>query len=259
MDETPQENAEGAPTSEPPKLKLKREMPIGGGQTQSCPSCGVSIPADAVLCVHCGYDLRSGSRLKTSRGIPRNLKILLGLLAGILVVGVAGALWLMFTDSDEPFDAEPPRDDAPSVSAAEPDRERAPTEDSEGQESMPEGKEDAEEDAGLDERAAEQQAREEAAREERKREFRESLMESLDERVPMYEVGDSVELIQHNGLVHRGRLVAIRDGVALLIDEELRSRVELRELATHSRLRVDVDYRDQVIQRRLEELLAEEE
>ena len=247
MDETPETNGEGAPFSEPPKLKLKRDMPVGDGETQACPSCGAAIPADAVFCVHCGYDLVSGTRLKTSQETPRNLKILLGLLVGILAVGGAGALWLLFTNSDEPLDAEPPRDDAPAVSAAEQDR--APTE----------RKEEADEDAGLDERAAEQQAREEAETEERKRELRASLRKSLDERVAIYELGDQVELVQHNGLVHRGRLVAIRDGMALLIDEELRSRVELRELAPHSRLRVDVDYRDQVIQRRVRELLAEEE
>lgn len=259
MDETPEENGEGVPSSEQPKLKIKRDMPVGGVQAQACPSCGASIPADAVFCVHCGYDLVSGTRLKTSQGTSRNLKILLGLLVGILAVGGAGALWLLFTNSDEPFDAEPPRDDAPAVSAAEQDRERAPMEDSEGQEAMPEGREDADEDAGLDEGGAEQRAREEAAREERRRELLASLTESLNDRAPMYEVGDPVELIQHNGLVHRGRLVAIRDEVALLIDEELRSRVELRELAPHSRLQVDVDYRDQVIQRRVRELLAEEE
>ena len=247
MDETPQENAEGAPTSEPPKLKMNRGMPVGGGQPQACPRCGASIPGDAAFCMHCGYDLRSGTRLKTSQGTPRNLKILLGLLVGILAVGGAGALWLLFTDLDDPVDSKTPTDDAPAVSAAEQDR--APTE----------GKEEAEEDAGLDERAAEQHAREEAATEERKRELRASLTESLDERAAMYELGDRVELVQYNGLVHRGRLVAIRDGMALLVDGELRSRVELRELDPHSRLRMDVDYRDQVIQRRVRELLAEEE
>src|SRR5689334_1598091 len=33
---------------------------------KSCPSCGSSVDADAVLCVNCGHNLKTGKKLKTS-------------------------------------------------------------------------------------------------------------------------------------------------------------------------------------------------
>jgi hypothetical protein len=33
---------------------------------RTCPSCGQPVAANAVLCVACGYDFRTGKRLSTA-------------------------------------------------------------------------------------------------------------------------------------------------------------------------------------------------
>ena len=38
---------------------------------ENCPSCGVSLPPGAVLCIACGYHLKLGRHLATSVGEPR--------------------------------------------------------------------------------------------------------------------------------------------------------------------------------------------
>ena len=37
-----------------------------GGNDTACPSCGVEMPADAVLCMHCGYNIKLGKKMETS-------------------------------------------------------------------------------------------------------------------------------------------------------------------------------------------------
>jgi hypothetical protein len=39
----------------------------------NCPACGVEMPAEAVLCVHCGFDLRKGRRLQSRVGTVAEL------------------------------------------------------------------------------------------------------------------------------------------------------------------------------------------
>jgi ribosomal protein L40E len=34
-------------------------------EDQACPECDASLPGDAVLCIHCGYDFRTGKRRRT--------------------------------------------------------------------------------------------------------------------------------------------------------------------------------------------------
>ena len=38
-----------------------------GGQTEAaaCPGCGAQLAADAVLCIQCGFDTRSGKKIET--------------------------------------------------------------------------------------------------------------------------------------------------------------------------------------------------
>lgn len=61
-----------ATAARPPAMPLARKVPdpappIDVAPTsKSCPSCGESIPAAAVLCVACGYDFRTGKRLSTT-------------------------------------------------------------------------------------------------------------------------------------------------------------------------------------------------
>ncbi len=80
------------------------------------------------------------------------------------------------------------------------------------------------------------------------------LRQSLDERWPMYAMGDTVALRRTDGLVHRGQLAGVRDGYTLLVDGDRRERVRLDVLDGASRLRVDPDWREQRVAQRLEQL-----
>lgn len=40
--------------------------PPGGGLRTGCPGCGVALAPDAVVCVRCGFDARSGKALRTA-------------------------------------------------------------------------------------------------------------------------------------------------------------------------------------------------
>jgi uncharacterized integral membrane protein len=50
-----------SPPGKPPSLLEGREDP--------CPSCGKLLDQTAVLCIHCGYDLRTNTKLRTETGV----------------------------------------------------------------------------------------------------------------------------------------------------------------------------------------------
>src|SRR5437868_2788930 len=50
--------AEGAPVT----AEAVTPPPIARGNP--CPSCGRSVPADSVLCVNCGHNLKTGKKIK---------------------------------------------------------------------------------------------------------------------------------------------------------------------------------------------------
>ena len=61
-------------TVECPSCEAHFEVPAAGGNDagaadasgSGCPSCGVEMPADAVLCVQCGYNVKLGKKIDTS-------------------------------------------------------------------------------------------------------------------------------------------------------------------------------------------------
>ena len=64
---------------------LKVPAPVKGGlvdlleevglkeNAHNCPACGVEMPTEAVLCVHCGFDMRKGQRLQSRVGAVHEL------------------------------------------------------------------------------------------------------------------------------------------------------------------------------------------
>ncbi len=48
-----------------PPISLPVQPPVGPDGFRDCPECNTQLPPGAMLCVQCGYDLRSGKRLQT--------------------------------------------------------------------------------------------------------------------------------------------------------------------------------------------------
>ena len=84
------------PEDEPdakPKLKLKAERNGASPSTSNttkCPFCGASIAQDALICVGCGMDFRTGNRV-ASRQVKKSSKlpIVFALVLVLLMVGIA--------------------------------------------------------------------------------------------------------------------------------------------------------------------------
>lgn len=268
MDNQEQQNGEEAP-----KLRIKRDPGVAEDTKKQCPKCGTEMPDDAVLCVQCGYDLRSGSVHKAASGLSHTVLVIATVVAGVLIAAVSILILIkVFSGSDEtvPVVAAPAE---PEPAAVEAPVEPVP-EEPEPLEVMPHAEEDSveqaapvdeqdEEPVDIDEtpeaaatdEPEEEEAVEEVDRAAQREEMRHSLRVSLDDRIPMLAIGDEVELRRNNGFVHRGELVAIRDGMALVVDGEIRERVPLNELDRASRLQVDTEFRERLVESRLRAMI----
>ncbi len=259
---------------ETPKLRVKRDTPPGGeGDTKACPKCGADCPEDAVLCVQCGYDFRSGTVHKTATGMSHTLLVIIAVVVSVVIA--AGAILILMnvfkkgdpqpiaavSEDTPPAPPQPAHVGVPEEAVPErPEAVEPPVEVTEEPEPLEEP--DALEEAVEEEIAevVEQVEEEEIVDPEREmEEMRESLRLSLDDRVPPHLIGDTVVLRRMNGFVHRGELVAIRDGVALVVDGEIRERVPLQELDRDSRLLVDMEFRERLVESRLRAMLENRE
>ena len=84
-----------APVEAPQKLTVQHNAPNLSG-AQACPACKAQIARDAVLCIHCGYNLKTRRKAEGS-GSNKGLFILLG--AGLVVVAI-GAAYLLWPASE---------------------------------------------------------------------------------------------------------------------------------------------------------------
>jgi hypothetical protein len=88
-----------------------RKLPMA--EKKTCPSCQAALPANAVLCVECGYHLLSGKKLKTvSKRLTRVVgsnpatpgRIIVAVLLAVGGVGLIGFTVLVLTrDEDAPL------------------------------------------------------------------------------------------------------------------------------------------------------------
>jgi len=252
-------------TSSP--LHVKRDPVAATEPAKACPSCGSEMPAEAVLCVQCGYDFRSGAVHKTAKHIPYALGVILAVVVSVVITAVAIVVLLNVFRSDDPsppptttpVDPAPPQPAhvaVPADVAPEP-AERVETPPA----PEPEPIDPSEAvDPPLEEEIDDEDAiQDEADPRQQEEELRRSLRDALDERVPPRRIGDTVELRRLNGFVHRGELVAIRDGVALVVDGEIRERVPLQELDRDSRILVDEEFRERLVNSRLRGMLRNRE
>ncbi len=57
------------PLSQGPPNPASGLPPLTFRETDPCPGCGKQIKAEALVCVHCGYDFRKGAKVATATGI----------------------------------------------------------------------------------------------------------------------------------------------------------------------------------------------
>ncbi len=240
------------------KLSIQHGAPDLSG-VQPCPSCQAPIARGAVLCIHCGYNLKTGRKTDNGNGtaLNRNLAAVAG---AVLVLVAAGAAYLLWPESQTPPPAPvssapptavepPPPPAAPPAPAAAPEaplveapaalpiETNAPA--------MPAGPTPGE-------IAAQEAEAARAAFEEKKFEAEQNLRFQLDTRQPLYVQNERVELRRKNGIVDKGTLTGFAGAgtgrVALVATPIGEIGVPLAALDTPSRLRLDEEYREAYIQ-----------
>lgn len=246
-----------APVEAPQKLTVQHNAPNLSG-AQACPACKAQIARDAVLCIHCGYNLKTRRKAEGS-GSNKGLFILLG--AGLVVVAI-GAAYLLWPASEPlpppvatsaaqpavapaavtaaapaptaPVPAPVTNEPAPAAAPAEPvapPPPPAPT---------------------ADELAAQKAAADKAAFEAKKIQAEQNLRLQLASREPLYKVNEPVELRRKNGVVDKGTLTSFSgtgtDRVVLVATPTGEVGIPLIQLDGPSRRRVDPEYREAFIQ-----------
>lgn len=258
-----------------PDLHVIHDAPDLHGAGKPCPKCGAKAPADAVLCVQCGYNFKTGKNV--SGGLPPETKrlIALGAVAGVILVGAL--VWFLLPKEEEFVPPVPTRSEE-QIAADRAAREQKLAEEKAAKEKAEADKKAAEEaekarleaekeaalQAQAEAEAAAARAAEEAAAAEaeaqrqafeaKKAQALETFRARLDQTEPMYQLGETVELRTKNGLVRKGVLkyYGRRDGVRFArIETELAGNLEIpiTEMDPATRRRCDDEYRAAYIQR----------
>lgn len=243
-------------------MEIQRDTPTLAG-VKPCPSCKAQIEKDAVLCIHCGYNLATGQKIAGDSWFAANKKLVYLGGGGLLVVALA-AVYAFRPESDAPppfvpsaapvtvqpaAPATPPPavESAPAAEAETPSEPEAPAE--------PTPEELAAQQAEAERLAREaEEARIQAERAEfeaKKLQAEQTLRQQLETREPMYVLGDEVELRRRNGVIHKGELQRFAgagdDRVAVVATSVGEIGVPLVTLDPPSRRRMDRDYREAFI------------
>ena len=258
-----------------PDLHVIHDAPDLHGAGKPCPKCGAKAPADAILCVQCGYNFKTGK--KVGGGLPPETKrlIILGAVAGVILVGAL--VWFLLPKEEEfvPPANIPSEEQIAADRAAREQKlaeEKAAKEKAEADKKAAEEAEkarlEAEKEAALQAqaeaeaaaaRAAEEAAAAEAeaqrlAFEAKKAQALETFRARLDATEPMIQPGETVELRTRNGLVQKGvfKRYGRRDGVRFaVLETELNGTLEIpiQDMDPATRRRCDAEFRAAYIQR----------
>lgn len=262
-----------------PDLHVLHDAPDLHGAGKPCPKCGAKAPADAVLCVQCGYNFQTGK--KVGGGLPPETKrlITLGAVAGVILIGAL--VWFLLPKEEEfvpPVATRSEEQIAADREAARAAREqkladeKAAKEKAEAEKkAAEEAKKAAEKEAALqaqaEAEAAAARAAEEAAAaaaaeaeaqrqafEAKKAQALETFRARLDATEPMLQPGETVELRTKNGLVQKGvfKRYGRRDGIRFaVLETELNGTLEIpiTDMDPATRRRCDAEFRAAYIQR----------
>jgi len=209
-----------------------------------CPNCQASMPAHAVFCIRCGFDLRT----KTTYHDLARKNLLMQRLLSALGVLIAIGLVVTFVRRPAPEPVAPAPLAAPPLLPAESPAETAP------QAAPPPAVDEAPAPAPqefAEEPPPSPEPEETALPLE---ELRSTLAAELDRREPLYRSGEAVVLYRTSGQVHRGAFAGITGEEVILRVGDLESRVPLQALDRRTRARVDPEYRQRLIDARAEQL-----
>ena len=224
-----------------PALQVRHEAVISGGR--KCPRCGAQMDDEAVLCVHCGLDLRADASASGPAISPKVIRTSL-VAVGVVLVVILAWVFLQRRNADSGVLRVP----APARSAT------MPVSSGTNAASMLTST-NAAAAANMDTQtlasaatatvASVAGAREDAARAQADIEYRAVMKKRLDEKYPMYTRGASVVLRRMNGQVHRGVLTELRkDAVVIVAAGNAVVQIPLAALDSPSRLRCDKAFRD---------------
>ena len=226
------------------KLQVKRDHVITGGKR--CPACDATMSDDAVICIHCGFDTRTGLRLETDNPRARMFQMVAKIL-GVLVV-VAGAWFALkwyssrWATLPEPM---PPPVAAPAAAPEEVVAPAAPTTTMVAAglvvtQSVVVTQSQASATGSATNMTPEELALMEAR-------YLESVTRQTDQYYPFYSVGSTVVIRRVTGLVHRGTIKEFRKESVLLDSDGSAMEVPLATLDQASRLQCDQQFRAQFI------------
>ena len=255
------QNTIAAGSSAAKDLTVQRDAPnLSGGRP--CPSCKTQIARDAVLCIHCGYNLVTRQKVGSGSWFAANQKLVF-LGGGALVVMALAAAFLFWPEPALPPPVapaapvaavpppSPPAAAVPVAAAAETNVPAQPVEPPPPPGPTPE--ELAAQQAETERLALAAQAEaERSAFEAKKAQAEKNLRLQLDTREPLHKLNDAVELRRKNGVLNKGTLQRFSgtgtNRVAVVVTATGEIEVPLVSLDPSSRRRMDADFREAFIQ-----------
>ena len=261
------QNTVGAPSGAAKEMTIQHDAPsLAGGRP--CPSCKTPIERNAVLCIHCGYNLATGKKVSGS-WLAVNQKLLTLIGVGLVVVALAAAYALWPEAAAPPPPAAPATASAPAAPeapAAVPAATNVPAEPAPPPPPPAPTPEELAAQQAEAERAAiaAQQAQAAAERAEfdaKKARAEQTFRQQLDAREPLYQINETVELRRKNGIIDKGTLTSFAGTgtgrVALVATARGEVGVPLNLLDNASRRRVDPEYREAFVRHVLNTKLPE--
>lgn len=233
-----------------PALRVKHEQVVSGGRR--CPSCGATMAADAILCVQCGFNVETGESVGARSQRPRVFQWVLWGVGLVILAGLGRALYHQRAGSGA---AGPQVVPPPVREKARPENAAAPQ--------VPAATAVAAVQPAVSTQA-EAEAKAEMARQEELRlqakmeqEYRAVLTERVNQRYPVFTLGETSVLRRANGLVHRGVYAGVKQDTVVIFADKQRVEVPLKALDQASRLRCDPLFRKQLIDYQVKKKMAE--
>lgn len=242
------------------KLRLKTTQ--AGGEPLTCPGCGRPFPYAAVICIHCGYDIRTGRRLSSADS--RRFTPVARTLILLILLGVAGTVFLLVRRPEIVSSAlMTGNEEFPQVTSQGADQQAGPG----GGEHTPSVRSEAARreasgtEAGEDVFDPQTGATAERPLSETDAQLQKDLYlrawTELNRRLPLHRVGDPVDLRQQNGLMRRGIFRGLVGGQVLLEGEgSTTTSVAVIMLDRPSRLSVDPQFRQQFVDAAVRQRMA---
>lgn len=231
-----------------PRLQVRRDVPVAGGK--KCPSCGGIMAEDAIICVRCGFDTRTGITWQAKSARNNIVRLVIGV-SGVVIVAGWLHLWLKAKRESGSIGDMPVSVHSASGSAMTSTTERVIA--------QPAPREIATVEVAVAEVPAHTSITEETqtvpagpSREELEKQF----TETLNARYPLYERGAYAVLRQNNGLVHRGEVLVLSTNSVTLKTEMGIKEIPFAALDRESRIRCDPEARRRLIALRVDQKLA---